>query len=265
MNKNLFEGLKSIVGPLFYKFYPKTFGRGYERYKINIIRKKLENKKANYNYYLDERVVEVPWVIKQLKKFKGNLLDAGSTLNQEYLLKKINHFNKIFIITLYPEKEFFNNLNVSYIYEDLSSPSLKNSSIDVITCISTLEHLNCNNDIYNYGKFKKKILKGNKIKNVLKSFKMILKKNGVLLITVPFGKKGIYHNMQQFDFSGLLKIKKNFNPRNFKCEFYRVKQNKWIKCSHKECSNIIPKTKSLGKNKLIALSANSIALIKMTK
>ena len=80
--------------------------RGYERYKQDLIKKIINGKKIKFISYFDERVVEIPWVIKELKKCSGNLLDAGSTLNFKYILSNLNHFKKIFITTLYPEKFF---------------------------------------------------------------------------------------------------------------------------------------------------------------
>ena len=45
MIKNLLENIKSVIGPLYFIIYPKTFGRGYERYKKNnIIKNKIEKK-----------------------------------------------------------------------------------------------------------------------------------------------------------------------------------------------------------------------------
>ena len=105
------ENIKNKLAIIYFYYFGKTFGRGYERYKINLIKNKISNKKVKIkkNSYFDERIIEIPWIIKELKKCNGNLLDVGSTLNFEYILKSIPNLNRIFINTLYPEKINFNN------------------------------------------------------------------------------------------------------------------------------------------------------------
>ena len=80
MNK---ETLRNDLALIYFSLFGKTFGRGYERYKINLIKNKILNKKIiiKKNKYFDERIIEIPWIVKELKRCKGNLLDVGSTLN----------------------------------------------------------------------------------------------------------------------------------------------------------------------------------------
>ena len=263
-NNRISFNIKNFLAILYYKITKNVYGRGYERYKQNLIKKIINKENIEPITYVDERIVEIPWVINEINKKGGKLLDAGSTLNFEYILKKLKNRNKIFITTLYPEKNSYNDLRVSYTYENLSDLSFKDQFFDVVACISTLEHVGFNNDIYNYGKFKQKEKNKTDFLNVISNLFRVLKKNGTLLISIPFGKKGIYENMQQFDLAELNKIINNLNIKKQTCLFYRYYNNKWCKSSVNECSNIEPNIKKIGNRKIVQ-SANSVALIKLIK
>ena len=264
---NIIQLIKSYIGILYYLFFPVIFGRGYESFKNYFIKKKLKKKKITLSKYIDERIVEIPWVIKELKKIKGNMLDAGSTLNKYYIIKEIKHFKKIFFTTLFPEKKYFNNLNISYTYEDLCDLSFKDNYFDVVTCISTLEHIGFDNKIYNYGNFKhsrKKIGKETKLHQALKNMKRVLKRNGTMLISVPFGKFFFFNNMRQFDSSGIKKLIKILKPKKYTMKFFKYYNNNWHETLEKNCSSILPISKR--ENKInTAISANSVVLIKIIK
>ena len=67
--------LKDLIGPKYYKLFPKNFGKGYERYKKSLIIKKINKQTVHTNQkFIDERIIEIPWVINELRKLKGNLL-----------------------------------------------------------------------------------------------------------------------------------------------------------------------------------------------
>lgn len=266
-NNKLIELFKDYVGPKYFKIFSKEFGRGYERYKKSLIIKKLNNKslKPN-NIFIDERIVEIPWVMQELKNSRGNLLDAGSTLNYEYLIKKINKKMNIYISTLYPEKNYYNNLGVNYIYEDLVDLSFKKNYFDVITCISTLEHVGFDNSIYKNNKKTQKRDKYKKNKHilVLKKLFEVLKPKGKLLLTIPYGKRGKYNNMQQFDKSSLKKLLNNLKTKKIFKKFYIFSDDGWHKVSEVKCKNIKPLTMNQNLKKRV-LAANSVALIKILK
>ena len=265
MDSKIVNFIKDLIGPNYYKLFPKPFGVGYERYKVNLIKKKINDKKIYPITYLDERIIEIPWIIKKLSNLKGKLLDAGSTLNHEYILKKINKNFKIYIQTLFPEKNNFKNLGVNYIYGDLAKNNFKKNFFDVITCISTLEHVGFDNSLYR-SKGKKDIDKNIKNKHikVFKNLIKILKPNGHLFITVPFGKKANYLNLQQFDQK---KLNKMFEESKFKkifIEYYIFKYKEWKKVRMEECKKIEPIVINKSKSRIV-LSSNSVALIKIIK
>ena len=143
-------------------------------------------------------------------------MDVGSTLNFEYILKSLKNLNKIFINTLYPEKNNFNNRAINYLYEDICQNSLKEKSFDNISCISTLEHIGFDNSHYNYTNNSTKKIKFNKLRYLiaLKNIKKLLKSKSNLFISIPFGKKKfikIYNNLTHMisqKFSTYLKISK---------------------------------------------------------
>ena len=191
--------------------------------------------------------MEIPWVIKELKKCSGNLLDAGSTLNFKYILSNLNHFKKIFITTLYPEKNFFNDRNISYTYEDISDLSFKDKYFDVVTSISTIEHIGFNNDIYKYGGFKGKNRNIQQLKMSLFNLKRVLKKGGKLIMSFPYGKKGVYLNMQQFDKNSLKSILNLLKMRKEEINYFRYSNKEWIKSSDVELKNIEPNIKVINK------------------
>ena len=99
--------IRNYIAIIYFKLFPKVFGRGYETYKHYLIEKIIKGKKIRTKQYFDERIIEIPWVIKELMKKKGKLLDAGSTLNFKYLLEILVKKFNINIFSLYPEKKIF--------------------------------------------------------------------------------------------------------------------------------------------------------------
>lgn len=95
----LFKWLKSWqkrIKVCYYSFMgSRPWSRGYAEHKEAEIVKCLadgrfpaESLPFGFGFRLDERIVEYPWLVSRLPKASGILLDAGSTLNQTYLLSQ---------------------------------------------------------------------------------------------------------------------------------------------------------------------------------
>ena len=132
---NLLSFLKSSYYSISGK---KPFSTGYGAFKNAQILKILKNKNfklldipPSYGIRIDERIIEYPWLFSKLPMDKGNLLDAGSVLNFDYLLSQATLKSKqIVIYTLSPEQNCFFKKGISYHYGDLRDIPYKNQFFD---------------------------------------------------------------------------------------------------------------------------------------
>tara|TARA_B110000503_G_C7158395_1_gene418455 strand:- start:2852 stop:3640 length:789 start_codon:yes stop_codon:yes gene_type:complete len=262
----LFEHLKKIA-ILYYLLFPKLFGLGYNQYKIWLIKKILKKKIYKTKNYIDERIVEIPWVIGHLKSFTNiKILDAGCTLNHKYLIDEVLlNKNTISFVNLYKEKFSDSRNSVSYMESDISNLNIENDTYNIVTCISVLEHIGFDNQIYNHSKTINKNLSINRnlyINGILE-IKRVLAKNGVAYLSFPFGLSMSFNNLQQFDMSDVNKILEAFQPTSYCIEYYKYwhEQNSWENVSSIECKNLVP----VYHDASTAISANSVALLKLCK
>ena len=255
--------LRNYLAIIYFYLFPNIFGRGYETYKHYLINKIINRKEVKIKNYFDERIVEIPWMMNELKNKKGKLLDAGSTLNFKYLLQKLIKNFEINIVTLYPEKRNYEYLGINYIYSDFLNLKYKKNTFDIITCISTLEHVGFDNSFYKYNaKMKSKDLpKTNKQIKVLFKLYNFLKPGGNLLITLPFGKAGKYKNLRQFDKDNLKKLFSKLKAKKIEKKFFLCRNKIWKKVTEQYCKNMLPITNKQN----LFLSSNSVVLVKITK
>lgn len=152
-----------------------------------------------FGHGFDERCIEYPWLFNRLPKNIAHILDAGSVLNFDVILEQpIFQKAKLDILTLAPEHNCFFQKGISYLYHDLRNIPIKDNFYDVVVCLSTLEHVGCDNRIYtadpNYveNKF-------DDFTKVMQELHRVLKPDGSLFLSVPYGKYKNYGLFQQFD------------------------------------------------------------------
>ena len=96
---------------------------GYEGYKWQAITKVVYDENfasmigtERYGYRIDERIVELPWLLSKLPRGPQRLLDAGSALNFQPILKHpCIAEKKLVISTLAPESHSFWDRGISYV------------------------------------------------------------------------------------------------------------------------------------------------------
>lgn len=192
---------------------------------------------ANYGYRLDERVVEYPWLFSRLQVEKNHLLDAGSALNFEYLLKNkwLNH-RSLVIYTLSPERVVRDN-NISYIYGDLRNTILKSECFDEIVCISTIEHIGMNNQfLYSDNSIFNEFETDSYIDAILE-LKRLLKSSGKFFITVPYGSYQNLGWLQQFDHEMVSKLIDAFNGSKTTETYFKYQNDQWQLTNAEACSD----------------------------
>lgn len=191
----------------------------------------------HYGFRLDARMVEIPWVLARASERTGAFLDAGSSLNYDYVLTSPALADKkITIITLAPEAEAHWRLGVSYVFGDLRNSNFRDDFFDTIACISTIEHVGMDNSMY-AGKVD--IARRGDPKEFLlavKELKRVLKHAGILYVTFPFGQYENHGWFQQFDSQLVDMLVEEFNPVRLNETIFRYDSDGWKLSDRASCA-----------------------------
>jgi len=230
----------------------KPWSYGYNEYKKGALSDVLndqniydlfrDNQKLpeKYGFRIDERIVELPWVISKLDTEKCLLLDAGSALNFKNILD-LNIFNskKVVIYTLSPEETMVRQSNVSYVYGDLRDTILKNNCFDEIVCVSTLEHIGMNNEFLYSNDSKFNECNTDDYKDAIKEFYRLLKPGGRLFVTVPYGKYENIGWLQQFDSKMIETMINVFDGSSYVVTYYKYFNDGWQIIDKAACNDCL--------------------------
>ncbi len=193
---------------------------------------------AGHGFRLDARVVEIPWVLARVAPRTGRLLDAGSSLNYDFVLTALPLSNKkISIVTLAPEAACYWKLGISYIFGDLRSLDFRDEWFDMIVCISTIEHVGMDNSMYTGQKESLPASRTQDFLIAVKELKRVLKGGGILYITFPFGQYEDHGWFQQFDSQLTDRLIQEFGPSNFNETVFRYDPDGWKLSDRASCAN----------------------------
>jgi SAM-dependent methyltransferase len=213
----------------------KPWTKGYVEYKLHEIARVLQagdfqagQLPAGYGWRLDERIVEYPWLFSRLPAAPGLLLDAGSTLNFEFLLEHPALQNKrIHICTLAPETECFWRKGVSYLFDDLRRLPYRDNLFDWAVSISTLEHVGMDNTLLYTTDPAKKESQLRAPLRAVSELKRVLKPGGALYASVPFGRAHDHGWLQIFDQKGIDDLIGAFAPDTCVLKYFLYHPEGW--------------------------------------
>ncbi|MBW4546701.1 MAG: class I SAM-dependent methyltransferase [Symplocastrum torsivum CPER-KK1] len=222
---------------------------GYDLYKIELITQSIsddtllrrfrcsEPLSPDYGFGIDERCVEYPWLVANLSENAKCLLDAGSVLNHRFILNHPTFENKkLHILTLAPEENCFWEKGISYLYDDLRDIPIRNDYYDTIICLSTLEHIGCDNTLHTQDE----TYQENRPEDfvlVMKELRRVLKPGGSLFLSVPFGVYRQLGTFQQFDRELLSRAVEAFELASEVTEtFYQYTANGWQIATASDCA-----------------------------
>jgi SAM-dependent methyltransferase len=224
----------------------KPHSMGYADYRQDFIEHTLQNAellqrfRANtvlpegYGAKLDERVVEYPWIMSHLDSSPAVLMDAGSTLNFDFLLRHPHLAQKTIVVYDIAPNNVIRQSNISYIYGDLRQTLLRDESFDIITCISVLEHIGMDNTIYSSNlQFRESAPQD--YRNALQEFYRLLKPQGKLFLTLPYGKYEDHKWFQQFDAAMVEDVIDCFQPRDVSIWYYQYSLDGWSISTSEAC------------------------------
>ncbi len=172
-----------------------------------------------------DRDLEYPWMLKNINIKKGKLLDIGSTIGYmlyDVLPKEI----EINAINLNAQKDIPNVIQ----YEgDIRKTDIKDETFDVITCISTLEHIGVE------GRYHVKDDPEGDIK-AMKEMHRLLKKNGQLILTVPYGIEDVLPINKLYNKERMKKLFKGYQVINEEYLKYNSKHAIWTTVTEQEAA-----------------------------
>jgi hypothetical protein len=179
---------------------------------------------------IDERVVEYPWLVGHLRDRKegGRILDAGSTLNHDFVLERLPLKGAdLTIMTLAPEKRCQWYDGYSYVFGDLRKTFFGDSVFDEIVSISTIEHIGLDNTLlYTSDRNRAESNEGDFL-SAVQEFKRLLKPDGVCYITFPFGKHENFGWYQVFDKEMVNQLIQRFAPSSHAIEYFGYSRKGW--------------------------------------
>jgi len=216
---------------------------GYNEYKYDFFEQFIDSKELTvfkegplspkYGYRMDERFVEYPWFFSRLKDSETIILDAGSVLNFKQILRANKLKNRK--ITLFDEGRPEIQPSPSYVYEDLRDMCFKDDFFDAICSLSTVEHIGCDNTmIYTPDASKREDDKYTHL-SAIKEFRRVLKKNGTLYLSMPFGKYKNHGWFQVFDAGMVTGIIEAFQPSQVIKTFFKYENDQWNFSAENNC------------------------------
>lgn len=148
-----------------------------------------------------ERIIENPIIIQHLPAKPSKILDVGSRYSQVPLeMASLGH--EVWALDI--EEYIFKHKHLKYVKGDIRNTKFKNGFFDVVTIISTLEHVGMGKTSYGDEEEKDGDV------TAMQEIRRILKPGGIVLITVPFGKAKFLPFLRVYDKARIKKITKGF-------------------------------------------------------
>ena len=182
-----------------------------------------------------ERAIEIPWALSCIRTDE-KVLDIGYAYAEP---RYMDELLKLPLVELWGvdyvmKDEYPSMKKVKADFRDLSL--LPRNFFDTILCVSTIEHVGFNNDIY----FKEPNFVKDPDADLVAVAEMVktLKPKGKLIITVPFGKLVDYGWFMQYDSMRITRLISHSKCYVVEFDFFIYKNHGWNKCKEAELAEI---------------------------
>jgi SAM-dependent methyltransferase len=189
---------------------------------MNTVFPRLSSRIETLGSEIPDRMVEYPFVLKELNLKSGRVLDVGCT--SPYNIIPLVLANRGLEVWGIDVREFkIRQANFKFVKGDIRKTNFPDSYFDQIIAISTVEHIGLR------GRYSSTMdLNGDK--KAMLEMTRILKRRGNMLITVPFGRaKIVGASHRVYDRTRLRKLVNGL--KIVKAEFYAKNENGyWLSC-----------------------------------
>lgn len=148
-----------------------------------------------------ERILENPLIIRNLPQNSSRILDVGSRYSQVPIeMAALGHQ----VTCLDIEDYIFKHKNLRFVKGDIRKTSFPKNSFDVVTLISTLEHVGMGETSYGGTEESDGDI------TAMEEIYRILKPKGMILVTLPFGKPKVLPFLRVYDKERVKRISQGF-------------------------------------------------------
>ena len=172
----------------------------------------------HFQAVVTDRVVEEPWVLSKVRPGE-RVLDVGSATS--LYLGKLPAGCRVYAIDLRPTRP---QPGVGIVRADLFCAPFPPGSFDVITCVSTIEHVGC--DVYGQGPDEF----GDEV--AMRHMRSLLRPGGRLLLTAPFGLRRINAWFRIYDRVSFTRLIAGY--RALVVEYRRREGDRYLPCRSEE-------------------------------
>ncbi len=169
-----------------------------------------------------DRTVEDPWAASKVRPGE-RVLDVGSATSR--YLRELPAECQICALDLRPTRP---QHGIAVVRGDLMSAPLRPQSFDVITCISTIEHVGL--DVYGQGPDEF----GDEL--AMRHMRRLLRPGGRLLLSAPYGRRSINAWLRIYDKPSFQRLTAGY--RLLSVEYYRRDGDVYLRCSPDEIANV---------------------------
>jgi SAM-dependent methyltransferase len=188
-----------------------------------------------FGFSLDERIVEIPWVVANLES-EGPVLDAGSALNHPIILERVMPRVASLTIATFTEEETNGELGPSYVTADLRELPFEDESFDTVVCVSTLDHVGMDNSAYGSPEPPSDD-PDDEVGLAMAELHRVLRPGGRLLVTVPYGLPEDHGWCRQFAEEGVRRIWESFGEGEPAIQIYAHTRRGWHRSNLKRAAN----------------------------
>lgn len=207
----------------------------YRNYFLLFLKNKCQklSKWIDEEIYVNERIVEHGLIFKNIELEKGRVLDVGCC-ESKLVIELASMGYDVYGVDQadYPLR----HPNFHFVKTGVTKLPFPDNFFDRILAISTIEHIG-------FGVYGDVICEEGDKKAIME-MKRVLKKNGKMLITVPYGGKPWrkssywYNRCSWYNESSLKELLKDFDIER---ENYYIKRGEcWVPCFKKDANNVSP-------------------------
>lgn len=165
-----------------------------------------------------DRTVEEPWAVSLVRPGE-RVLDVGSATSR--YLRQLPEGCRVYAIDLRPTRP---QPGLAVLRGDLTRAPLQAASFDVITCISTIEHIGL--DVYDQGPDQF----GDEV--AMRHMRRLLRPGGRLLLSAPYGRRNVNAWLRVYDEPAFRRLIVGYRPLSL--QYYRREGDRYLPCGRAE-------------------------------